>query len=272
MKRKTAILCAAAALCAGYIIYENGAVGVSRVEFGTPVLPESFDGFKICQLSDIHVKAVGQGYSQIIRKTAAESPDAIFITGDLIDSRVSDFTSAESLINTLRDIAPVYFVTGNHEERLSPDLYIKTLGGISAAGAIVLDGRSVMISRGGDIINIIGMPDTPEPDFSAISSLTIPGAMNIMLIHRPQFASEYASAGVDLTFSGHAHGGQARIPFVGGIIAPDQMFFPDFYQGIYSFGSRATIVSRGLGNSLIPVRINNRPEIVSVTLRRQYNA
>ena len=90
--------------------------------------------------------------------------------------------------------------------------------------------------------------------------------LTVLLSHRPELFDTYVQKGVNLVFSGHAHGGQIRIPFVGGLVAPGQGLFPKYDAGVFAQGNTTLIVSRGLGNSIIPLRINNRPEIVIVTL------
>lgn len=268
MKKRTAIISAAVAIAAiaGYLTWENEAIGVTEYAFSHGDIPAAFDGFKICQLSDIHVRSAGRKYSSLIKKTAAQQPDIIVITGDLIDSRRSDISSAVTLVETLAEISPVYCVTGNHEERLPIELYNELLSSLSGAGVHVLDGKTEKIFRDGCFIAISGMSDSAYFNVESGKKLFSEGVFDIFLNHRPQFARGYALAGADLTFSGHAHGGQMRIPFIGGLIAPDQMFFPKFSEGIHRFGSAATVISRGVGNSLIPFRVNNRPEIVTVRL------
>ena len=92
-------------------------------------------------------------------------------------------------------------------------------------------------------------------------------AYAILLSHRPELFETYAACGVDLVLSGHAHGGQFRLPFIGGLIAPNQGLFPKYDAGLFTDGNTNMIVSRGIGNSIIPIRFNNRPEIVLLELR-----
>ena len=271
MKRKSAIcICACvAAAAAAYLTFENEAVTVTKYEFSSEKIAESFDGFKICHLSDIHVKTLPRSYSSIIKKVSAERPDIIAVTGDLVDSRDSNVSAAMSLMETLCSVAPVYYVTGNHEERLPTEEYLETISSLSQIGVRVLDGRVEKIAREGGEINIIGLFDSQYFSPESLSGLVDDSLFNLLLIHRPQYAEAYASAGADLALCGHAHGGQIRLPILGGVIAPDQYFFPEYYEGIHRFGDSATIISRGLGNSLVPFRINNRPEIVTITLRKK---
>lgn len=268
-KKRLIIACsAAAAIAAGYLMYENLTVGLTEYTYVSEKVPEEFDGFKICHLSDIHVKSE-RNFSGIIKLCAEQSPDIIVITGDLIHSESSSISCAASLTETLCDIAPVYYVTGNHEEGLSTERYIEALTSLSAVGVHILDGKAEKIFRSQSYINILGVSDSSEPDLGEISELCDSETLNLLLSHRPQFAESYASAGADLTFTGHAHGGQMRLPIVGGVIAPDQYFFPEYYEGMHFFGDSATVISRGLGNSLIPIRVNNRPEVIAMTLKHK---
>ena len=262
MKKKR-IICACAAVTAAvaYLTFENTAIGVTRYRFDSEKAPES--GLRICLLSDIHVKEHGGNHGRLIRLTAAQEPDVIAISGDLVDSRDTDTDAAIALAETLCSIAPVYYVTGNHEERLPVDMYLRLLDSLSAAGVHVLDGESALIAKN---VFISGIHDSPSFDAKSAAALVRPGAYNIIINHRPQFAPDFSSAGFDLALCGHAHGGQVRIPFIGGLIAPDQMLFPKLSEGVHRYGAGATVISRGIGNSLIPFRINNRPEIVVIDI------
>ena len=270
MKKKRAVcVCAAVvALTAAYLAFENGALELTEYDYVSPKVTSAFDGFKICHLSDIHVKSRKRSYSSLIKKVSEQEPDIIVISGDLVDSRDSDVQTALSLIETLAEIAPVYYVTGNHEERLPADIYTDVIGGLSYLGVHMMNGRAETIERGGESINIAGFFDRGHFFVEEAAELFDDGALNLLINHRPQFAEDFAKSGADLTFTGHAHGGQARLPFIGGMIAPDQYFFPEYYEGIHYFGGNATVISRGIGNSLIPCRVNNRPEVVIVTLRK----
>lgn len=266
-KKKIAVACAVAAVAAaGYLTYENYAIGTTYYTVEADGASEEFGGFRICHLSDIHVKKHGRTYSQLIRLTEKQHPDIIAITGDLVDSRDSDIPSAISLIETLCDIAPVYYVTGNHEERLPAQTYLELMSALNAAGAHILDGKAEKTEINGLAVNIAGFSDNPEFDIKEASTLLDSGAFNILLNHRPQFAPDYAEAGADLSLCGHAHGGQIRLPFIGGIIAPDQYFFPTYSEGLLNFGKGCTVISRGIGNSLLPFRVNNRPELVVIDI------
>ena len=199
----------------------------------------------------------------------------IAITGDFVDSNRTDVEIAIQLASQLTEIAPCYYVTGNHEAWID-EQYYELEKGLIGENVVVLHDDVIQLTKGSETIQIAGLDD---PDFTErdtyiqdsmvqtkISNLSLLDEYCILLSHRPELFEEYVSEEVDLVLSGHAHGGQFRVPFVGGIIAPDQGLFPEFDAGKYSKNHTTMIVSRGIGNSIIPVRINNRPEIVIVEL------
>ena len=270
----TAILIAALVLLAllAWAVWANGAPVLTRYGVADDEIPEAFDGFKIAQISDLHNAVFGEGNSKLLKILAGAEPDIIVITGDLIDSRHTDTGAALSFVRAAAELAPVYYVTGNHELRMDfgsiePEL--------EAAGAVLLRNRSVRIERGGEYIELAGIDD---PSFlgadgsaesraaSELERLSVDGAYLVLLAHRPELIETYAEYGADLVLSGHAHGGQIRLPGLGGLYAPGQGFLPEYDAGLYSSGDTSLVVSRGLGNSLFPLRINNRPEVVLAEL------
>lgn len=204
-------------------------------------------------------------------------PDIIVITGDLIDAQHTNIDIALNFVKEAIQIAPVYYVTGNHEASLSQ--YDRLKDGLESVGVSVLDDRVVELERDGEKITLIGLSD---PDFTVKGDVfgEVPAMINtklekltnmensytILLSHRPELFESYVSSGIDLILCGHAHGGQFRLPFIGGLIAPNQGLFPKYDAGVFSDHNTHMIVSRGLGNSIIPFRFNNRPEIVLVEL------
>lgn len=258
-----------------WIIWTNLAIKTSDITIENNKIPEEFNNFKIAQISDLHNRKLGDRLIKIIQN---ESPDIIVVTGDLVDSSHTDFDTAMELIDSALKIAPVYYVTGNHEAWLNNfEDFEKRL---TDSGVHMLDNECQWLTKGNAKINIAGVKD---PDFIERTSLDgIQGAIvteslkpllsndyyNIVLSHRPELFEEYVNMQADLVLTGHAHGGQVRIPFVGGLIAPNQGFFPQYTEGVYSKDSTDMVVSRGLGNSVIPVRVNNTPELVMITLKK----
>lgn len=260
-----------------FCIYQNNSIVISESSYYNPKIPGDFEGYKIVHISDLHNKMFGNSQIGILKRIRNLSPDIIVVTGDLIDRRRYDLDSAMTFISGAEKIASVYYVSGNHEAWSGKFPVIKER--LNEAGVIILDDAAVELAKGGSSIQIIGLAD---PGFltsaysggSYISEVTeklTPWStdknFDILLCHRPELFDVYCETNMDLVFAGHAHGGQVRIPLIGGLVAPNQGLFPRYTSGSYSKGSTTMYVSRGLGNSLIPLRILNRPEIVAVTLR-----
>lgn len=276
MKKIIACACVAAIAAGGYLYWGNNSLTVSRYTVVNEKIPGSFDGFKIVQLSDVHNKDFGGRLSE---KVKSLSPDIIAVTGDLIDSRRTDISVAEKLIEELKSIAPIYYITGNHESRIENYPELREM--LEKHGVEVLDGKTVEIERSGEKITVTGIDDTTTFGSAVLGENQIlftqklgelaqnrGGGFGILLSHRPELIDIYAEQGFDLAFTGHAHGGQIRLPFVGGVLTPNQGFFPEYDAGEFRKDSLTMIVSRGLGNSLFPFRIGNRPEIIVCDLMR----
>ena len=236
-------------------------------------LPESFSEFRIAHISDLHNTEFGKDNHRLLTLLEESRPDIIVITGDIIDSRRTNTDVAVKFTASATKIAPVYYVIGNHEVRLEEMSELLAL--LEDAGATVLKNEKTSILRGNDEICIMGMNDpTVSPsapsDYvdSVLESLTLQEQRyTVLLAHRPELFEHYSAHNIDLVLSGHVHGGQIRIPFYGGIFAPSQGFFPIYDSGEYSKENTTMIVSRGLGNSLFPFRINNPPEVAVITLK-----
>ena len=241
-------------------------------------IPESFDGFRIVQVSDLHNAEFDRNNSTVLEPIFNSRPDIIVITGDMIDSGNTDVQVAISFAEKAVNIAPVYYINGNHEARM-PKEYNKLKQGLIKAGVTILENDSVDITIGEDTITLIGIDDpafpmelvddTVEQNIAHQLQNIIPENDNykVLLAHKPHYFDVYAGK-ADLVLSGHAHGGQFIIPFVGGFIAPGQGLFPKYYEGSYIQENTEMIVSRGIGNSIIPFRINNKPQIVIAELTK----
>ena len=263
-------------LC-GWTIWDNTALEINEYEIMSDKIPEAFSGFRIVQVSDLHNAEFGDGNEKLIELLSQTDPDMIVITGDLIDSRHTDIEIALEFVRQAIKLAPVYYVSGNHEARVREYEDLKM--GLTEAGVIVLEDQKIQITREGESISILGIDDPSFQedylfgDAASVTSSALSELQNesdvytVLLAHRPELFETYVDAGVDLVFSGHAHGGQFRLPFIGGLVAPNQGFFPKYDAGLFSEGSTTMIVSRGVGNSIIPIRFNNRPEIVVTELK-----
>ena len=265
-----------ALLAAGlfWIVWTNTHFVTTYFTIENPKIPEAFAGFRIAQVSDLHNHKWG---TKLTDQLAKEDPDIIVVTGDLVDSSHTDFEIAMDFLEKAMNIAPVYYVTGNHEAWLSD--YNILARQMEEAGVHMMDDSSVLLTKGDASVNLIGImdPDFVERDTSVqqavvetkLQPMLKEEMYNIVLCHRPEVFAAYAELEADLVFTGHAHGGQIRIPFVGGLIAPNQGFFPKYTEGVYHQGQTDMVVSRGLGNSILPIRINNSPELVVVTLESE---
>lgn len=256
----------------------NAALELNTYTISSRGLPDAFDGYRIAQVSDLHNAEFGDGNQRLLDMLREAEPDMIAITGDLIDSRKTNIAVALAFAEEAVRIAPCYYVSGNHEARV-PE-YRELKAGLEAAGVTVLDDARVEIEISGKSITIIGVND---PSFLAdyltsdaavmdrkLSELSSEDAsFTILLSHRPELFDTYAAHDMDLVLTGHAHGGQFRLPLIGGLIAPNQGLFPKYDDGLYSEGNTNMIVSRGLGNSILPFRFNNRPEVVLIELKSQ---
>ncbi len=280
------VLCVLAALCliGVFLWWENNAVVLTRQEFVSGDLPDGFDGYRILHISDLHDKRFGAKQEKLLQICADASPDLIVITGDIIDKRRTkweDIGPALELASGAVQIAPTFFVCGNHE--ISSGYYDQLRQELMQLGVTVLDNEVVEIKSGDDTITLAGIqnvnafsdfrsePDVAQENFhEQLQALAdqVQTPFSILLSHRPDFFDWYVDAGFILTFCGHAHGGQVRIPGLGGVFAPDQGLFGKYTEGLHIKDGRGMNISRGLGNSGFPFRVFNRPELVLVTLHQ----
>ena len=262
-----------------WIAWGNTALELNTYTVSSAKLPQGFDGYRIAHVSDLHNAEMGKDNEKLLTILRDADPDMIAITGDLIDSRSTNVEIALNFIREAVKIAPCYYVTGNHEARVNE--YDELKSGMEAAGVIVLEGAQTEISLDGDTITLIGVNDPSyQTDYLFGDSETVMntkleelrtenGEFTVLLSHRPELFDTYADHGLDLVLSGHAHGGQFRLPFIGGLVAPNQGLFPEYDAGIYTEGNTNMLVSRGVGNSILPFRINNRPEVILIELQAE---
>ena len=276
MNRK--ILALAPIIAASSIIRQNKKLKVRKTTLKFDKLPQAFDNFKIGQVSDIHCDRIGYSDLSFIKKIKNFNPDIIVITGDILDSYNNDMDIAYNILSQLAIVAPCYFVSGNHELRL-PEEYKQLKNRMKKLNITYLHNSKLFITKNNESINLVGVEDynffknedklNHRANFiKTLEELYSPNHFNILLSHRPEKFPIYADIKYDLIFSGHAHGGQWRIPFVGGIFSPSQGFFPKYTSGNYVLEDSTLIVSQGLGNSSFPIRINNRIELVLATLKK----
>lgn len=251
-----------------FCLFQNKHLVITTYTYESEKLGADLDGYRIVQISDLHNAEFGKENKKLLETIRSCSPDIIVITGDLVDSNHTNVERAVAFVNEAVKIAPVYYVTGNHEYWLEPSENEQMMQGILAAGACDLDDEAVRIEKGDSSFMLAGLDDQHLSDETLKNLLQEQkNELSIVLAHEPQYLQNYANAGADLVLTGHAHGGQIRLPFVGGIVAPDQGFLPEYTSGKYNSTDTEMIVSRGLGNSIIPVRLFNYPEVVCVELR-----
>ena len=261
------------------IAWGNTALELNTYTISSSKLPQSFDGYRIAHVSDLHNTEMGKDNEKLLAMLRDAAPDMIAVTGDLIDSRNTDIEVALQFVREAVKIAPCYYVTGNHEARISE--YDELKEAMEAAGVTVLKDAQTEISLTGEFITLIGVNDPSyQTDYLFGDAKTVMNTkleelhteqdrFTILLSHRPELFDTYADHSIDLVLSGHAHGGQFRLPFIGGLVAPNQGLFPEYDAGIYTEGNTNMFVSRGVGNSILPFRINNRPEVILIELQAE---
>lgn len=249
----------------------NARIVTEEYELELEVLPAGFDGFRIVQLSDIHAAEYGHENEKLVQKVRGEAPDIIAVTGDLIDSG-DQLSIVSSLMRQLTEIAPVYYVTGNHEW---------DSGGVHAlfdvlrgCGVTVLRNEYEVISRGGDTIVIAGIDDKNGPADMIMPEELIENIRAelgdpfiVLLGHRNNMLERFAAMNVDVVLCGHAHGGIVRLPLTDGLIGPNREWLPTHTSGIYTSGGTSMLVSRGIGNHTGFPRFLNNPHIPVLVLK-----
>ena len=270
-RKRCVILIVLALLLAG-MAYGNLSLQITTYEIGLSEEYAGMDGFTIVQVSDLHNARFGKEQSRLLQAVEEQEPDIIVITGDLVDSSHTDVDVAMEFAKQAVTIAPVYYVTGNHEGWLGAT-YGELEAQMEQAGVIILSDTMYTQMYGDTTYSIAGVRDPDMPGNNIVKTEDVVGVLvedaegyTILLSHRPELFDTYTASNANLVFAGHYHGGQFRIPFIGGVYAPGAGFFPEYTEGVFTENDTTMVVSRGLGNSVIPVRINNRPEVVVVRL------
>lgn len=250
-----------------FLYWQNNGITVTKHRVSHNV-PREFNGYKILQIADLQNKSFGKNHRVLINKIKKLQPNIIVITGDLLDRNRTNIDVVMDFINQAIKLSPIYFVTGNHEHQAPDNSLNIILQELQIVGVEVVDNSYSTIKRGSCKIEIIGLKDPyANKNYEKhLNALCKKDVFQILLSHRPELFPTYLQYPVDLVFTGHAHGGQVRLPYIGGLFSPHQGFFPPFSEGIHFKNDTTMIVSRGLGNSTFPFRINNRPELILTTL------
>lgn len=267
----------------GWMVWGNITIGSRTITVESERVPKEFSGYRIAHVSDLHNAEFGKENELLLELLRECEPDMIAITGDIVHSSKDGMEAAIHFIREVVEIAPCYFVTGNHESWITFEEYLELEQIMLEAGVQVLRDSRVIIEKDGAAIAVAGIDDPSfAEDFHVegiglsmnpeeLSGARPEDVFTVMLAHRPEYFEVYCEAGLDLVLSGHAHGGQIRLPFVGGLAAPHQGVFPKYDSGLYTDGTTNMIVSRGIGSSLFPIRFNNRPEVILVELEEKNN-
>ncbi|MBR1567493.1 MAG: metallophosphoesterase [Lachnospiraceae bacterium] len=266
-------------------IYENRTLTVSRYRVESSRIPEGFSGKKIILLADLHNARFGKDNERLIRTVEEESPNYIVLAGDMIVSDVnSDYSATVILLRELSKKCPVYYVKGNHELRVATHLedygkFWDTYKDEIKDYVTFLDNKSVELYREGDkAVRLTGL-DTAQEYYKRfrrapmeseylerVLGKTEENTYEILAAHHPAYYQDYVKWGADLVLSGHIHGGMVRLPLLGGMISPMVQFFPKYDRGRFDENGSVMLLSGGLGNHTLKIRINNLPEIVVAEL------
>lgn len=273
-RRKTAVLLVLTALlAAGFLLWGNCSLQTTETALVSPALPLAFDGLRIVELADLHGRVFGRGSRRLLAAVRRAEPDLICIDGDLFDEH-TDLAMLPPLLRGLCAIAPVYYVTGNHEWRV-PGLR-GILAQMRACSVTVLQDDWRVLRRGEDALVLAGTDDpcgpaerkTPAELIADIRAEAGEAAFLLLLTHRNDQLPQWSALGVQAVLAGHCHGGVVRLPFVGGLFGTDRRLFPAWDAGLYRQGETALYVSRGLGYTNVHFRLFNRPEVAVIVLRR----
>jgi len=261
------------------VLIDNVTIHTTLTRVTIKDLPKSFDGYRIVQVSDLHNNVYGMGQSYLLAKIREARPDAIVVTGDLIDRNTKNVDNAMLFINGAVDIAPVFYVTGNHEASVGKQ-YKELVLRMNEAGVTFLDNDAVTVISEEDVITLAGVRD-PAFDWSKPDAKIVDDEIKkalaevsdtqvtVLLSHRPELIKTYSENGIDLVLTGHAHGGQVRLPFIGPIYSPSQGLFPKYTSGLYEEDGTKMYVSRGIGNGIAPLRFNDGPELAIIVLTKE---
>ena len=258
------------AVIIGLTIWGNTSVGLNTYTITDSEIPKEFDGYRIALVSDLHNSWL---WEKALEKVEKAEPDIVVITGDIMSRDDTDVDLALNFVLELMKLTRGYcfYVSGNHESDLPEEIYAQLIQGMKEMGVTVMEDAATMLYNGTlNGIALVGVENNNEKHAAEILEEELPGfdGYKILLAHNPGYFDDYAAAGYELVLSGHTHGGQIRLPFIGAVYSPDQGFFPDYDSGVVTEGDSTIVISRGIGNSRIPIRFLCRPEVVVIELQR----
>ena len=250
-------------LLLSYLYFDLHSIAVKKYTIAIHNLPKDFEGFTILHLTDLHSKEFGDKQDKLLKLINRQSFDIVAITGDFIDEQNPD---VEPTLSLVRGLSPksIFFVPGNHERSHE----FRNKSELEASGVEILENKRRKYSKGSSHIWILGVDD-PSRRMDNLNQALVgitDSQPRILLAHAPNIFMPAAKSNIDLVLVGHTHGGQVRLPIIGAIVAPGQGLFPKYDYGQFKSGSTNMIISSGLGESILPIRFYNRPEIVLVKL------
>ena len=252
-------------------VFETTHMTVKTGKLETPV--------KIALITDLHLHEYGPDNADLVQTVREESPDLIAVVGDMVIKKNPEYASVITLCRQLTEIAPVYFVHGNHEYDNITKLKSEIGEDLRAAGVQVLDSEWRTINVNGNLIDIGGIPRSPKKynwtDQMMMADYLQSPNFRLLLIHDPGFFDPRVTQNpdksligkeIDVALCGHRHGGQIGVPFAGGLFVPSVGFFPDLTYGDNLVGKTHVIVSRGLSDHSFTPRLNNPYQLLMVTI------
>jgi uncharacterized protein len=249
---------------AGLLYSGTYRIAVTNYSIAIDSLPAEFEGYTILHLSDLHSKRYGENQQELFGIINKQQFDLVVITGDLVDQRRPDHEPYIELIQGLKNYE-TYFVPGNHEHWAGFD---QVKAALLNSGVVVMENGAAKLDHNGAHVWLLGVDD-PSLKMDRLD-LALKEALDdvpyILLAHSPAIYPAAIKESIDLVLVGHTHGGQIRIPLIGAVYVPGQGFFPNYDYGMYSSGQTTMVINAGLGESVIPIRFNMRPEIVLITL------
>lgn len=256
------------AVLAGWFWWQQNGLSTETIQVTSA--PDGFAGYRIAVISDLHAKEFGEGNEKLLDFVRDLDPDLIAVVGDILHEP-DQLSMIPPVAKGLAAIAPTYYVTGNHEwaAKVVPELEEM----LTDCGVHVLSNDYVMLEQGGDRIALLGAEDSNGyADQKTVGELADQvrreqgEVYQILLSHRNNHYEQYAQARVDLTLSGHAHGGLIRLPGTDGLVGPAREILPHYTAGLYDLSYGQMVVSRGLGNQFPCFRLFNRPDVPLVVL------
>lgn len=260
---------------------------VSKYKIRSNKIPTEFNRVKIVLLTDLHNNTFGKNNEDLLRRIRSEHPDYIMIAGDmLIGHNKADYYETLDFLKTLSKEFEIYYVNGNHEQRLAEGeetkdtIYKEYHDILEENGIHFVHNESIKIKRKDAMIQVTGLeiasdyykklkrPKMTNEYIKKCIGKCDPKTYTILLAHNPMYFDYYARWGADLVLSGHIHGGIMRLPLLGGVISPQYILFPRFDSGRFEQDSSTMLLSRGLGVHTLKIRIFNRPEMMVFTLNK----